>query len=117
MQSSILLALGLQRKSVEDVESELQLPVAQSLALFVKTIRKMTKSLAEIQSQAIADTLPDKTHDKAARKLLKSLPTVKQSHEVNDKKMTDELDEEGREVMRQLREQQKEVIDSLDLKQ
>lgn len=117
VQSSILLALGLQRKSVEDVEQELQLPVAQSLALFVKTIRKMTKALSEIQSQAIAETLPDRTHDKAARKLLKSLPTVRQSHEVNDRRMTEELDEAGREVMRQLAEQQKEVIDSLDLKQ
>ncbi len=116
VQSSILLALGLQRKTVEDVEAELQLPVAQSLALFVKTIRKMTKALAEVQKQAIEETLPDREHAAKAAKVLRSLPEA-QAAAAAPENLADELDAEGQEVMRQLREEQKEVINSLDLKQ
>lgn len=115
VQSSILLALGLQRKTVEDVEAELQLPVAQSLALFVKTIRKMTKALSEVQKRAIEENLPDKQHAGAAGKVLKSLPAVKAV--ATDASFAEELDKEGQEVLKQLREEQKEVINSLDLKQ
>lgn len=115
MQSSILLALGLQRKTVEDVEAELQLPVAQSLALFVKTIRKMTKALSEVQKRAIEDELPDRQHARAAGAVLRSLPEVRAV--VAEGQFADELDKEGEEVLRQLREEQKEVINSLDLKQ
>jgi len=116
VQSSILLALGLQRKTVEDVEAELQLPVAQSLALFVKTIRKMTKALSEVQKQAIEETLPDRKHAVKANKVLESLPGAK-ARAGAEASLADELDAEGQEVMRQLREEQKEVINSLDLKQ
>lgn len=117
VQSSILLALGLQRKSVEDVEAELQLPVAQSLALFVKTIRKMTRSLADVREHEVEKDLPDTKHREGAERVLKSLPAVKQASAASEKRMEDELNEEGREVVRQLQQQQREVIDSLDLKQ
>jgi N-acetyltransferase 10 len=42
VQSAILLAMGLQRKTVEGVEKELGLPVSQVLAMFSKAIRKMS---------------------------------------------------------------------------
>ncbi|OCB85081.1 DUF699-domain-containing protein [Sanghuangporus baumii] len=57
LQSSILLALGLQRKTIEEVEAELQLPVSQALALFVKVIRKIAKRLQDIQKAAISAEL------------------------------------------------------------
>lgn len=40
-------------------QSELGLPVAQALALFVKTVRKLTKSLQAVREQAAAADLPD----------------------------------------------------------
>lgn len=138
VQSSILLALGLQRKPVEDIEvsldlavlavaiftdwllarssqSELQLPVAQSLALFVKTIRKMTKSLQEIQKAAISSTLPN-PHGPAAKIFAPSAESFA-STVGGERGIVAELKEEGDEVLKALREEQREVIDGLDLKQ
>ncbi|KAI5481826.1 hypothetical protein MNV49_000103 [Pseudohyphozyma bogoriensis] len=109
VQSSILLSLGLQRKTVEDVESELSLPVAQSLALFVKTIRKMTRSLQEIQKADIASTLP-------AAASQAQLPANVPIAVGGGQAIANELQEEGDAVLKQLKEQQREVIDSLDLK-
>ncbi|GAA5879967.1 hypothetical protein JCM1840_006945 [Sporobolomyces johnsonii] len=119
VQSSILLALGLQRKSVEDIETELQLPVAQTLALFVKTIRKLTKSLQEVLKADVARTLPSEAEVAASRLL--PAPAVGASGvataESSEQALAKELEAEGNEVLKQLREQQREVIDSLDLKQ
>ncbi|BGP27878.1 nucleolus protein [Rhodotorula toruloides] len=124
VQSSILCALGLQRKSVEDIESELQLPVAQTLALFVKVIRKLTKSLQEILKEDVARTLP--TEDAASAAAARILPAANGSNgevsgvatQLSHKDaIAKELEEEGNEVLKQLKEQQREVIDSLDLKQ
>ncbi|KAI0315366.1 tRNA binding domain-containing protein [Amylostereum chailletii] len=58
IQSSILLGMELQRKSMEEVESELQLPVSQALALFVKLVRKIATKLQDIYKAAIGATLP-----------------------------------------------------------
>lgn len=90
--------------------------MAQSLALFVKTIRKMTKSLQEIQKADIASALPDaqgptsKALAQKGRKQSSAVPTGSRALEA-------ELNAEGNEVLEQLKQQQKEVIDSLDLKQ
>lgn len=54
VQSAILLAIGLQRKTIEEVEAELQLPVSQALALFVKVIRKVVQRLQEVQKESLS---------------------------------------------------------------
>ncbi|GAA5949518.1 hypothetical protein JCM21900_000247 [Sporobolomyces salmonicolor] len=120
VQSSILLALGLQRKSVEDIETELQLPVAQTLALFVKTIRKLTKSLQEVLKADVARTLPSEAEVAASRLLPAPVgggASGVATAESSEQALAKELEAEGNEVIKQLREQQREVIDSLDLKQ
>ncbi|GAA5924899.1 hypothetical protein JCM1841_005362 [Sporobolomyces salmonicolor] len=120
VQSSILLALGLQRKSVEDIETELQLPVAQTLALFVKTIRKLTRSLQEVLKADVARTLPSEAEVAASRLLPAPVgggASGVATAESSEQALAKELEAEGNEVIKQLREQQREVIDSLDLKQ
>ncbi|KAM0746787.1 putative nucleolus protein [Meredithblackwellia eburnea MCA 4105] len=114
IQSSILLSLGLQRKQVEDVEKELSVPVAQSLALFVKTIRKMTKSLEDIQKADISRTIPTAQQAVASAK---ALPEVSRATVQGENGLAAELEDAGDEVLQQLKEQQREVINSLDLKQ
>ena len=109
VQSSILLALGLQRKTIEDVEAELKLPVSQALALFVKMIRKFTQMMEKLQKLEIDRSLPEQPQ-----------PEIQPNGSVNpgvsvSQAITAELEEEGDEITKQLREQQKEVIDSLDL--
>ncbi|KAK7677713.1 hypothetical protein QCA50_019265 [Cerrena zonata] len=116
VQSSILLAIGLQRKTIEEVETELQLPVSQALALFTKIIRKISKRLLDIQKEAISATIPhapsknaapleDVSGGKAAGTTWKPVQTT----------LEDELKEAGDEVTKALKEKQREMIDSLDL--
>ncbi|EGG03283.1 uncharacterized protein MELLADRAFT_49560 [Melampsora larici-populina 98AG31] len=124
VQSSILLSLGLQRKSVEEIEREIKLPVSQTLALFVKVVRKLIKSIEEIQKNEVGSKLisshqenqdpkglPDQDQS-TKTKTLDFLPRVK-----TQKSMVNELEIEGDEVQKQLVERQRELIESLDLSQ
>ncbi|KAH9811764.1 GNAT acetyltransferase 2-domain-containing protein [Melampsora americana] len=120
VQSSILLSLGLQRKSVEEIEKEIKLPVSQTLALFVKVVRKLIKSIQEIQKTDVASqlTLPTTQPVTQTSSNLKgdeksgSLPKVN-----TQKSMVKELENEGDEVQKQLVERQRELIESLDISQ
>ncbi|KAG5643732.1 hypothetical protein DXG03_009722 [Asterophora parasitica] len=113
VQSSILLALGMQRKSIEEIETELQISVSQALALFVKVIRKIGKRLVDLQKAAISADLPDAssnvTRDTVQGPKATDWQPVPSSLE-------DELNEAGDEATSALREKQREMIDALDLK-
>ncbi|KAF8587760.1 DUF699-domain-containing protein [Ramaria rubella] len=115
VQSSILLAVGLQRKTVEEVESELQLPVSQTLALFVKSIRKIGKQLEELQKAAVSAELAQPLT--APRQPPKG--AVVTAGERSWKPLEEDLDEEladaGNEEQNKLRERQREMINALDL--
>ena len=97
-------------------QEELDLPVNQALALFVKSIRKISKRLMDIKKSALEAELPsalsadgggDRRTVKAAEALEKMKPV--------DVTIEDELREAGNEVTRELREKQREMIKSLDL--
>jgi len=47
VQETVLVAIGLQHKALEDLESELSISASQTLALFVKVIKKITKAIRE----------------------------------------------------------------------
>jgi len=114
VQSSILLALGLQRKTVEGVEKELRLPVSQVLAMYVKVMRKITKHLIGIQKQAISAQLPESggaTARVGNPDLAGSEDWRGVAHSIEE-----ELDEAGDEETRTLREKQRAMINALDLK-
>lgn len=59
VQSSILLAIGLQRKVLEDVEKELGLEVKQLLAMFVKIVRKVASYFRKIVEEAVESSMPE----------------------------------------------------------
>jgi N-acetyltransferase 10 len=48
LQVAILLSIGLQRKSVDDIAVEVNLPVNQVLAFFNKTVRKLSLALTTL---------------------------------------------------------------------
>ncbi|KAF8074167.1 GNAT acetyltransferase 2-domain-containing protein [Lyophyllum atratum] len=108
VQSSILLAIGLQRKSIEEVESELQITVSQGLALFVKVVRKISKRLVDLQKAAISAELPQPSANAIQGPKATDWQPVTTSLE-------DELNEAGDEATTALREKQREMIDALDL--
>lgn len=74
-QAAILLTLGLQCKSVDDVAQDLGLPSSQVLALFSKSIRKLHGHLHAGKQAQIARKLP-------ARKDLKTMSSLLKPHAV-----------------------------------
>ncbi|KAI9931599.1 N-acetyltransferase 10 [Aspergillus wentii] len=115
VQQSILLAIGLQRKKLEDIEKELNLPSSQLLAMFLKIIRKMSTHFRSLVEGAVADTLPAEQIPVA--------PTTATAHdeEVDDRfkpletSLDDELQEGGQKIDDELREKQRALIDALPL--
>ena len=111
VQSSMLLAIGLQRKVLEDVEKELGLPSSQLLAMFVKIVRKVSAHFRRILEGAIEETIPPA-----------NVPTEDGADEAQTKKFAPlqsnldaELREGGEEVDKELKEKQRALIDALPL--
>ena len=109
VQSSILLSLGLQRKSIEDVESEIDVPVSQALALFIKCIRKLVKRLQDVEKDQIGKSIP--SGDSQIKR--RNDGGTNDWSKVNER-IEDELDEEGKKVLKQ---NQKDIMSSLDASQ
>ncbi|VDK25673.1 unnamed protein product [Anisakis simplex] len=57
IQCAILLGIGLQHKTVDDLIKELDIPTNQVLALFNKSIRKMSEYLDGICMQNISNKI------------------------------------------------------------
>ncbi|KAA8643528.1 hypothetical protein EYZ11_004275 [Aspergillus tanneri] len=117
VQQSILLAIGLQRKTLDHLEKELSLPPSQLLAMFLKIIRKMSTHFRAIIEGSVAETMPsvkvpvtqasDEAHDEVTDERFKPL----------EQSLDDELREGGQQVNVELREKQKALIDALPLDQ
>lgn len=115
VQQSILLAIGLQRKSLDDLEKELSLPSSQLLAMFLKIIRKVSTHFRSLVEGAVADTMPAEqvpssapgggAHDDVAEDRFKPLDTS----------LDEELREGGEQINNELREKQRALIDALPL--
>ncbi|KAL0078647.1 GNAT acetyltransferase 2-domain-containing protein [Phycomyces blakesleeanus] len=122
IQSAILLGVGLQRKSIDDLQKELSLASNQVLALFVKVIRKISQNFRKIESKAIESTSPElqKKKQEAEAALQAENPDKK---DIEDEEawrpLTEDLDaaleEAGNEAIEGLKSKQRELIDSLDL--
>lgn len=112
VQSSILLAIGLQRKVLEDVEKELGLPSSQLLAMFVKIVRKVSSHFRRLLEGAITEAMPQPAPaveedgvDVAKVERFAPLQT----------NLNDELREGGEDVDKELKEKQRALIDALPL--
>ncbi|XP_026864626.2 RNA cytidine acetyltransferase [Electrophorus electricus] len=58
-QSALLLGLGLQHKSVDDLEKEIELPSSQLMGLFNRLIRKVVQFFNSLQEKAIEAEMAD----------------------------------------------------------
>ncbi len=120
VQSAILLAVGLQRKVLEDVEKELGLPASQLLAMFVKIVRKVATHFRSLVEGAIAESMPAQPNE--AMGVDGQDATGVHEDEVVDRRfqplemdLDEELQEGGQEVDKELREKQRALIDALPL--
>ncbi|KAJ5807834.1 RNA cytidine acetyltransferase [Penicillium riverlandense] len=117
VQQSILLAIGLQRKSLDALEKELNLPSAQLLAMFLKIIRKVSTQFRGLVEGAVADTMPADQ--------VPSTISASGAHDDNHvsedrfKPLETGLDEElrqgGQQIDEEMREKQRALIDALPL--
>lgn len=112
VQSSILLAIGLQRKVLEDVEKELGLPSSQLLAMFVKIVRKVSSHFRRLLEGAVVETMPQPARaaedDGLDGEEEKGFAPLQTNLDV-------ELREGGEDVDKELKEKQRALIDALPL--
>lgn len=115
VQATILLAIGLQHKNMDDISAEMKLPVSQSMAMFSKVVRKFSTYFREVLSKAIETTMPA-LEDDSLRDMNGEDPSVgKYDAEAVERAMKTDLDEAGDEAVSELRQKQKELINALDL--
>lgn len=121
VQKALLCAIGLQRKTLEDVEKELGLQPSQLLAMFVKVMRKISMHFRSLIEGAVADKMPkgigggnadgeeiDAEEDGEPETDDRRFAPLQQTLE-------DELEQGGDEVMRAERERARALIDALPL--
>ena len=117
VQSSIILAVGLQRKTLDALEQELSLPSSQLLAMFVKCVRKVSTHLQGLVEDAIAETMPEKRVSREEATGVHDDEMVDERFQPLAQALDRELEEGGDEAMAELREKQRAMIDSLPLEQ
>ncbi|KAI9802178.1 MAG: killer toxin resistant protein [Sarcosagium campestre] len=120
VQSALLLAIGLQRKTLDQLESELTLPASQLLAMFVKIVRKVSSHFRSLVEGAVAETMPPPDTR------LATAMTTDDAHEpvqapdrfvALPQSLDADLAEGSNEVMSALKEKQRALIDALPLEQ
>jgi N-acetyltransferase 10 len=117
-QQAILLALGLQRKPVEVLESELGLGASQSLALFAKVMRRIGERLNEIRKAGVGRDLPVDEPIVKRKGLLEGASTDgagigNAGFEAVDETVEQELSGD----VKRAREVQRELLDSMDMEE
>jgi len=114
VQQAILLAVGLQRRDVDDVAAELGLAAAQVLGLFVKVVRKFAAHFRALVEGAVAETMPDAPEPEDANGAHDDdevVPRVK----VVQQSLGQELEEAGAEIDAEEKERMRAMIDALPL--
>lgn len=117
VQQSILLAIGLQRKVLEDVEKELGVAISQLLAMFVKIVRKVSSHFRQLEEGAVADSMPQKIPSEPLSGVPDGTKTAQQSFQPLGESLEEELAEGGKAINKELREKQRAMIDALPLDQ
>ncbi|KAF9916487.1 hypothetical protein BX616_003628 [Lobosporangium transversale] len=108
IQAALLLALGLQRKTVDDFEKEIGLSVSQLLAFFIKMIRKFSDLFKEQKTLAYTTEINNSRANASAQLKIKDVNSKKrdvtreEEWDPNTEDLDDELGKEGRERLREL---------------
>ncbi|KAK7994317.1 hypothetical protein PG991_015905 [Apiospora marii] len=115
-QQAMLMAVGLQRKDVEDVAQELTLTVSQVMAMLIKIMKKMMSYFQKLVAGAVEADMPQ-THVGVSAANADSAHDDKIDVRFNplEKSLEEELEEAGDETTRAMKAQQRELIDSLPL--
>ena len=117
VQSALLLAIGLQRKVLEDVEKELNVQSSQLLAMFVKVVRKVSSHFRSLVEGAVEETMPKSVAKEAGNGNVDEMEGVETTRRFAPlaADLGEELEAGGKEVDKELREKQRALIDALPL--
>lgn len=114
LQRAIMIALGLQRKGLAKVSAEFFLPPHQVKALFSKAIRKISAALQAIQEGEVEREMVA-SQKTSALQLAQAMKTAREGFTSLPTTMEDELEAKAKESMARLRNQQQDLLGSLDL--
>lgn len=117
IQRAILLGIGLQKKTIEELEGEFHLSVSQILAIFVKMLKKFSQGYRTIREVGANESLFHYDIKNKDEGQVRSLDDEEAWEPTNSKPLDDELRESGNIAMKKFKEQQRMMIDSLDLEQ
>ncbi|RMZ78059.1 hypothetical protein DV737_g4039, partial [Chaetothyriales sp. CBS 132003] len=121
VQQSILLAIGLQRKDLTELENELNVASNQLLAMFVKVVRKISTAFRALQEKAVDESLGEKRGATSANGIQKHVEAPQESdlHRVPrqqpSEKSQDQITASSNGVDDRVRAQQRAQIDALPL--
>ncbi|KAI9828930.1 MAG: hypothetical protein M1826_005853 [Phylliscum demangeonii] len=134
VQAAILLAVGLQRKTLDALEPELGLSASQLLAMFVKVVRKVSSYFQAVVEAEVARTMPATDAVAESRAVRTAVFDAEHgtSHGGGEERrpaadrfeplpqdLNEELAQGGQEAMRalklELKEKQRQLIDALPL--
>ncbi len=108
VQLAILLSVGLQRKTVEDVARELNIEQNQALAMFAKVVRKISLHFGDILKKSITKTLPPLETEEEKTDGLASADQA-------EFEMEQDLNTAGKKAVDEVKTKQNELINSLKL--
>lgn len=116
-QSAVLMAIGLQRKTLEGMEKELGVGSAQVLSMFQKTMRKVATAFRGLLSQAYEEALPRESKGRVVEDDAHVGMDVDQEFAPITRNLQEELEEAGEEAVEKLKfkELQREMVNELDL--
>lgn len=113
VQSAILLAIGLQRKTIDNISKELNLPANQTIAMFAKIMRKVSVYFRQVQRDSIEKTMPELQDERIAEMNGTEVKAYDAAEALDQ--MDKDLEEAGSEAVKAMKEKQKELINSLNL--
>ncbi|KAJ3129195.1 N-acetyltransferase 10 [Nowakowskiella sp. JEL0407] len=118
VQAAIFVGCGLQRKMLEQVATELELPHAQTMALFAKSVKRCSTYFEGVVERVVAKEIDEnvKKSGNGERSKGKRAIDDEEAWEAKEENgMDQELSEAGNEVVEELKKRQKKIIEGLDL--
>ncbi|KAI1198315.1 N-acetyltransferase-like protein [Nemania serpens] len=119
LQRSMLLAVSFQRKDLDTIATDFSLPISQTLAMFMKIVKKFVTHFEGLVSGAIEASLPKDTIGVSVANAsgIHDDEIIDNRFNPIEQTLEEELEEGGDEAMKEVRKKQRELIDSLPLDQ
>ena len=115
VQQAILLAIGLQRKDLSEVERELDVPSSQLLAMFIKVVRKISVAFRAILEAEVGKDMPTEAAVSGSRIAVAAaaVPNTEKSNGTSTAAYADH--DEDNDIDPAVRAKQRELINALPL--